>query len=87
MAEIAPLNYERWAVIVSPLLVHDAPYVTPASGARHAEQLTQVSASLNRLDSRTKESLIEQNIRPPDARRKAPQREPEPSLTESHPSE
>jgi len=87
MAEIAPLNYERWAVMFSPLWVHGAPNATPASGARHAEQLTQVSASLNRLDSRTKESLIEQSIQPMVMRRKIPKRESEPPSITSHPAE
>ncbi len=82
MAEIAPLNYERWAVIVSPLQGAEAPGVLPASGARHAEQLAQVSASLNRMDSRTKESLIEQSFQPEIVRRKIskPKSEP-PSIT------
>ena len=84
MAEIAPLNYERWAVMFSPLWVHGAPNVTPASGTRHAEQLTQVSASLNRLDSRTNESLIEQSIQPMVMRRKIPKRESEPLSITSH---
>ncbi len=87
MAEIAPLTYERWAVIVSPLQGGEAPGVLPGSGARNAEQLTQVSASLNRLDSRTKESLIEQSIQPVKVRRKIPKPKSEPPSITSHTAE
>lgn len=87
MFDIAPLNYERWAVIVSPLQVFDAWDVKPASPSRHAEQLTQVSATLSRLDSRTKESLIEQSIQPAKLRRKILKRKPEPPSITSHAAE
>ena len=87
MVDIAPLNYERWAVIVSPLLVSDAREVKPTTASRHAEQLTQVSAALSHLDSRKKEGLIEQNIQPMVLRRKTLERNSEPPLTESHPAE
>ncbi len=87
MSEIAPLNYERWAVVISPLVVSDPPGVLPGSGARHAEQLTQVGASLNRLDTRKKESLIEQSIQPVELRRKILKRKSEPPSITSHPAE
>ncbi len=82
---IAPLNYERWAVVVSPLHGLEAAGALPGSGVRHTEQLTQVSASLSHLDSRKKEGSIEQNIRSADMRRKAPKRNPAPSPVRSHP--
>jgi len=32
---VAPLNYERWAVLVSPLLLPDAQGEKPAAVSRH----------------------------------------------------
>jgi len=91
MAEIAPLNYaplnyERWAVMVSPLHGIEAPGVVPGFGARQAEELTQVSAATSRLDSRKKESLIEQTIRPGKVRRKILKRKSAPPPLTSHPA-
>jgi len=87
MNDIAPLNYERWAVIVSPLLVPDAPEGGYAVPLRHPEGLVQVGASLGRLDSRKKESLIEQTFQPVGVRRKVPERKPAPPPATSHPPE
>ena len=89
MDGIAPFNYERWAVMVSPLLVPDVVGVKSAFGLRHDEQLTQVSASLGQLDSRKKESLIEQEVPPPPSQRNATktQSPPPPLPTTSHPAE
>ncbi len=89
MVDVAPLNYERWAVIVSPLEVPGAQGGMYAVPLRHLEQLTQVSASLDNVDSRKKESLVEQAVKPPEARRKVPKPKPAPppSPTTSHPAE
>lgn len=70
MADIAPLNYERWAVIVSPLevaAVQEGGYVVPL---RHPEGLVQLGASMSSVDSRSKESLVEKTLGP----EKAPQK-------------
>ncbi|MDA1090349.1 MAG: hypothetical protein O3A85_08575 [Proteobacteria bacterium] len=89
MNDIAPLNYERWAVVVSPLLVPEAQEVKSAFGSRQTEQLVQVGASLGRLDTRKKESLIEQSLRQPEQRSRIPGFKPprSPPPTTSHPSE
>ncbi len=87
MFDIAPLNYERWAVMVSPLLVDSAPDVKPASAARLAEQLAQLSVSPRLLGSRTGEGLIEQNIHPMELRRKSLERNSEPPLNGQPPAE
>ena len=58
MVDVAPLNYERWAVIVSPIQASDVRGVRPTYDARHIEQLIQLAPSLNNVDSRKKESLI-----------------------------
>lgn len=87
MAEIAPLNYERWAVMVSPLLVPDAQNAKSTAASRHAEQLTQVSAAPSRLGSRTDEGSIGQNNQPVGLRRKTLDRRSESPATESRPAE
>ena len=86
MAEIAPLNYERWAVIVNPLPAPDTWGERAPAVARHTEQLVQVSPSLNRLDTRKKESLIEQTLKPAAVRRKILERKPVASPVTSHPA-
>jgi len=62
MFDIAPPDYERWAVVVSPLQVPEYRDVTATSALRHTELLAQVSASLSHLDSRKKEGLAEQDV-------------------------
>ena len=78
MVDIAPLNYERWAVIVSPLQVQEVQGGGYAVPLRHPEGLVQVGASLSRLDSRKKESLIEQKVPPPEQRHKVSRSKPQP---------
>ncbi|MBC8339524.1 MAG: hypothetical protein ISR51_00175 [Rhodospirillales bacterium] len=88
MAEVAPLNYERWALIVSPMVTQGGLGVPPGYEARHTEQLVQISPSLGRLDSRARESLVEQTLKPPESHRKAKgleRKRPAPPLT-SHPA-
>jgi len=85
MAEIAPLNYERWAVIVSPMVTQGALNVRPPGEARHTEQLIQIAPSLGRLDSRKHESLIEQTLRPAEARRRLIERKRVAPPVTSHP--
>ncbi len=87
MAEIAPLNYERWAVVVSPLQVSDAPEAKPTTASRHAEQLAQVSAAPSRLGSRPGEGSIGQNNQPVGLRPKTLERHSEPPVAESQPAE
>ncbi len=87
MFDIAPLNYERWAVMVSPLLVDSTPDAKPASAARHAEQTAQLSVSPRLLGSRTGEGLIEQKIRPMEVPRKSLERNSEPPLNGQPPGE
>lgn len=87
MFDIAPLNYERWAVMVSPLLVDSAPDVKSIAAARHAEEFTQLSASPRTLGSPIGEGLTEPDIRPEELRRKTLKRESEPASITSHPAE
>ena len=86
MVDIAPLNYERWAVIVNPLQAPDTRGERAPAEARHTEQLIQVSPSLNRLDTRKKASLIEQTLMPAAVRRKIIERKPVASPVTSHPA-
>ena len=86
MVDVAPLNYERWAVIVSPIQASDVRGVRPTYDARHIEQLIQLAPSLNNVDSRKKESLIEQTLKSPDVRQKFPKPKPEAPPVTSHPA-
>lgn len=56
---VAPLDYERWAVLVNPLLVPSAVQVEAKSPPRQAEQLGAVNAALNGTSSRAGEGLRE----------------------------
>ena len=85
MAEIAPLNYERWAVIVNPMLAPDTGGVRPSYEARHVEQLIQLAPSLNNVETRKKESLIEQTLKPTEGRRRILVNKPEGPPVTSHP--
>lgn len=89
MAEVVPIapnNYERWMVIHSPLLVAEAG-AGGRWGFRHTEGLVEVGASLSRLDSRNKESLIEQSLQPGKRPRKVFNSKPQAPLMTSHPGE
>ncbi|MFQ5763392.1 MAG: hypothetical protein ACE5GT_00545 [Rhodospirillales bacterium] len=87
MSEIAPLDYERWAVLVSPLLAPGAAYVEAKQPPRHAEQLGPVSAALNRPGSRAGEGLNGSDSRPMELGPKTLERDPEHPLNGPHPTD
>ncbi len=87
MLNIAPLDYERYAVLVSPLLVPDAARVEAKPPPRHAEQLGPVSAALNRPGLRTGEGLNGSDSRPMELGPKTPERDPEHPLNGPHPTD
>ena len=84
---IAPLDYERWAVLVSPLLAPGAGHVEAKQPPRHAEQLGPVSGELNRPGSRTGEELRKPDFRLMGMRRKSLERDQEHALNGPHPTD
>ena len=87
MLNIAPLDYERWAVLVSPLLVPGAPHVEAKPPPRHAEHLGPVSAALSGTGSRAGEGLREPVSRLMGLRRKTLERDQARPLNEPHPTD
>lgn len=61
MLPIAPLNYERYTVVVSPLLVPDAAPAKAALAARETEPVTPLSAELYRHGSAAGEQMKQAN--------------------------
>ncbi len=87
MADIAPLDYERWTVLVSPLLAPGAAYVEAKPPPRHAEQLGPVSTALNRPVSRTGEGLKGSDSRPMELGPKTLECDPEHPLNGPEPTD
>jgi len=84
---IAPLDYERWAVLVNPLLVPGGQHGESGPSPRQAEQLGQVNASLSSTSSRAGEGLREPVSRSTGLRQETQKREPAPPLNGPHPTD
>lgn len=54
---IAPMDYERYAVLFSPLLVPDAPRAEAPPPSRQVDQLDPVRPTFRRFDSRADHGL------------------------------
>ncbi|NQV84559.1 MAG: hypothetical protein HQ494_12135 [Rhodospirillales bacterium] len=87
MLNIAPLNYERWAVIVSPLQGQGAEHVEAQSSPRQVEQTGPVSAALSGTSSGAGETLRESDSRELEVRRNSFNRNPEHPLNRPHPTD
>ena len=87
MMNIAPLDYERYAVLVNPLSVPDAAHVDANPPPRRIEQIAQVSTKLSRPDSRAGEELKGHGSRPTDLRRKLTEHDPGHPLNAPHPTD
>jgi len=87
MSDIAPLDYERWAVLVSPLLVPGAQQVEAKPPPRHAEQTGPVSAAPSGTGSRASGDQMGLGARPAKLPRRAFERDSEHPLNGPHPTD
>ena len=87
MSAIAPLDYERWAVLVSPLLMPGAGHVGAKAPPRQAEQLGSVNATLSGTGSRAGEGLREPVSRSMGLGQISLERDPEHPLDGPHPTD
>jgi len=87
MLDIAPLNYERWAVVVSPLQVPGGQHGESSPPLRQTERLGQVNASLSGTSSRAGEGLREPVSRSMELRQETHKRDPAPPLNGSYPTD
>ncbi len=87
MLIIAPLDYERYAVLVSPLLVPGAQHAEAKPPPRRTEQLGPVNAALSGTGSRTGEGMREPVSRPMGLRRKTLELDQERLLNGPHPAD
>lgn len=87
VAVIAPLDYERYAVLVNPLLAPGAEHTEAHPPTRQTEQPGPVNAALSGTSSRAGEGLREPVSRPMEVRRKSFERGPEPPLNEPYPTD
>lgn len=87
MSDIAPLNYERWAVLVSPLQGQDAVHAGAKPTPKQLEQTGPVSAALSGTSSGAGETLKKSDSREIEARRKSLERESEHPLNGPHPTD
>lgn len=64
MLPVAPMDYERYAVLLSPLLVSDAPRAEAPPPSRQVDELDPIRATLRRFDSRADRGLPDTTFGP-----------------------
>ncbi|MDA1089574.1 MAG: hypothetical protein O3A85_04585 [Proteobacteria bacterium] len=87
MLNIAPLNYELWAVLVSPLQGQDAGQVEARPTPRQTKQTEPVSAALSGTSSGAGETLRKSDSRGMEARRNSFERDSEHPLNGPYPTD
>ncbi len=87
MLNIAPLDYERYAVLVNPLPAADARHIDAATPSRRVEQTDPVSTALGRADPQVGKEIKGRNFGLAVIKGEPIERDSEQPLNEPHPTD